>query len=262
MQLKNGTKLGKYKIEKKLSSGGFSVVYRAKDLQEGAKVAIKVPSAGHQSAELKKALKNEMRYVAKLDHPGILHLKNADEFKRLFFLVFPLGEKSLTDRLKSRLAVRKGLDYTEQLLEAMAHAHGRRIIHCDIKPDNVILFPDDRLRIGDFGIARAARKTLSGSGSGTMGYIAPEQAMGQISMRSDVFSLGLVIYFIFARKLPRWPFKKWPGMDRLKKALHPDMIAFILRALDVNDKRRFKDAIQMHKAFLKLKKTALKKTRR
>lgn len=259
MHLKSGSRLGKYRIEKKLSSGGYSSVFRARDIHEGVQVALKVPLPGHQTVELIKNLKNEVRHLAPLEHPHILALKNADQIQETFFLVFPLGQKSLTDRLKSRISARKALLYTEQILEAMAYAHKRRIIHCDIKPDNIIVFPDDRLRIGDFGIARAARKTLSGSGSGTMGYIAPEQAMGQVSMRSDVFSIGMVIYTLFTRELPRWPFKKWPGMERMRRLLSPDMIAFILRALAVNDKERYQDAIQMHRIFLRLKKTALRR---
>jgi serine/threonine protein kinase len=95
------------------------------------------------------------------------------------------------------------------MIEAVAYAHRQRIIHCDIKPENFILFPDNRLRLTDFGIARVAQNTVAGSGSGTVGYMAPEQAMGKPSMRSDVFSLGLVIYRMLTGQLPEWPFE-WP----------------------------------------------------
>jgi serine/threonine protein kinase len=88
---------------------------------------------------------------------------------------------------------------------AYAHAHNR-VIHCDVKPDNFILFPDNVLKLADFGIAKVAYQTLRASGSGTVGYVAPEQAMGKPSFRSDVFSLGLILYRMFSGVLPEWPY--------------------------------------------------------
>ena len=78
------------------------------------------------------------------------------------------------------------VDLARQVLEAVAHAHEHRIIHCDIKPENFILFPGNRLRLTDFGISRLAARTVLASGSGTVGYVAPEQAMGRASFQSDV----------------------------------------------------------------------------
>ena len=85
----------------------------------------------------------------------------------------------------------------------------KRVLHCDIKPENFILFADGTLKLTDFGIAKIARRTIEASGSGTVGYIAPEQALGRPSFRSDVFSLGLIFYQMFTKKLPQWPFA-WP----------------------------------------------------
>ena len=90
----------------------------------------------------------------------------------------------------------------DQMLEAVAWAHAHRIIHCDVKPDNFILFTDNRIRLADFGIAKVAMKTIRASGSGTVGYVAPEQAVGKPSFRSDVFSLGLILYRMLSGKLP------------------------------------------------------------
>jgi hypothetical protein len=170
-----------------------------------------------------------------------------------------LGEKTLAERLQSRLALRKVLDYMEQALEALAFAHGERIIHCDIKPENFILFPGDYLRLTDFGIAKVGMRTVAASGSGTVGYVAPEQAMGRPSFKSDVFSMGLILYRMLSGHLPEWPFL-WPpaGFDRVRRRTHPDLIALIRRAMEVKPARRFPDATHMLEAFLRVKKKALR----
>ena len=116
---------------------------------------------------------------------------------------------SLDDRLQKRISLSTAVDYSAQILAAVAYAHEHRIIHCDIKPDNFLIFADGRVRLADFGIARVAQKTLRGWGEGTVGYIAPEQAMGKPSFRSDVFSTGLVLYRMFSGCLPEWPYR-WP----------------------------------------------------
>jgi hypothetical protein len=135
------------------------------------------------------------------------------------------------------------MDYAEQMLAAVAYAHEQHVIHCDIKPDNLILFPEGRLMLTDFGIAKVALHTIRASGSGTIGYCAPEQAMGQPSFRSDVFSLGLVLYRMLSGQLPEWPFH-WPppGHERLRQKAHPELIALIRRAIEVDPYRRFANA--------------------
>jgi hypothetical protein len=159
------------------------------------------------------------------------------------------------------MSARTILDFAEQMLAAVACAHRRRILHGDIKPENFILFPENRLRLADFGIAKVALRTLAASGSGTVGYVAPEQAMGKPALRSDVFSLGLILYRMFSGQLPEWPFD-WPppGFDRVRKCLHPDLIAFLRRALEVDHRKRFADATRMVAAFRRLKSRALRGT--
>jgi hypothetical protein len=147
------------------------------------------------------------------------------------------------------------------MLEAVAFAHRKRILHGDLKPENFILFPGDHLRLADFGIAKVARRTLEASGSGTVGYVAPEQAMGKPSLRSDVFSLGLILYRMFSGYLPEWPFT-WPpaGFDRVRRCLHADLVAFLRRCLELDHRKRFADATRMVTAFRRLKPRALRGT--
>ena len=202
--LRTKTKFGKYLIERKLGEGGFAVVYQAKDTIEGIRVALKIPYANLVTDETLDVFRQEVRLVAKLEHPHIQPLKYADYIDGHFVIVTALGSGTLEDRLEKRLAVKTALGFSDQMLEAVAFAHEHRIVHCDLKPDNFLLFPDNQLRLIDFGIARVAHRTLKGSGAGTVGYVAPEQAMGQPCFQSDVFSLGLMMHRMFSGKLPEW----------------------------------------------------------
>lgn len=243
-------KLDKYRIERRLSQGPYASVYRAYDTIEGVRVALKIPHKTMLTPDFLEDFRHEVRTVARLDHPSILPVKNASFIDGNLVLVFPLGEKTLADRLRSRMTTARALHLTHQLLQAVACSHRHRIIHCDIKPENLILFPGNRLRLTDFGIAKAAHRTVAASGSGTLGYIAPEQAMGKPSFRSDVFSTGLVLYRMFSGKLPEYPFD-WPppGIDRLRSKLSRETVAVIRKAVCFRPRRRFADGDQMLTAF-------------
>lgn len=257
--LKIGHKLGKYKIEQRLADGGFAAVFRALDTIEGIRVALKVPHAKVLDESVLRDFRKEVRLTARLEHPNILSIKDASFIDQQFVIAFPLGEKTLGDRLRSRISFKTSMSFADQMLDAAAYAHRQRIIHCDIKPENMILFAENRLRLTDFGIAKVALRTLRASGSGTVGYMAPEQAMGKPSLRSDVFSLGLVLYRLFSGHLPEWPFD-WPmpGHQRLRRKTHPDLIEILRRALEVNSRKRFRDADQMLTAFRRIKTRTLR----
>ena len=256
--MKARQKLGKYRIERRLANGGFAVVYQAMDTIEGIRVALKVPHNVNIDDSVLREFRHEVRMTAKLDHPNILPLKNASFIDDRFVIVFPLVERSLDDRLRRRLSLHTAMYYSEQLIEAVAYAHRSRIIHCDIKPENVIIFGGNRLRLTDFGIAKVALRTVRASGTGTVGYMAPEQAMGKPAFRSDVFSLGLILYRMFSGEWPEWPYK-WPpaGYRKLRGRVHPDLITFLRKAIEVNPRDRFRDADQMLAAFRKVKGKAL-----
>lgn len=252
-------RVGKYSIERKLGEGGFSVVYRAYDTLEGIRVALKVPHARYVTEEVIEDFRKEVRLLATLNHCNILPLKNADFIEGHLVVTMPLGEQSLAERMCYRMSSRLALSYAEQLLLALAHAHERRIIHCDIKPENLILFEDGRLALTDFGIAKVGLRTIQGSGSGTVGYMAPEQAMGKPSYRSDVFSAGLILCRLFGGQWPEWPFE-WPvpGYARMKAKYHRDLIEIVKRAIEVEPRKRFADATKMLAAFQKVKRHALR----
>jgi serine/threonine-protein kinase len=244
--------LGKYRIRRRIGAGAFATVYEAYDTIEGMPVALKVPHLDQLDDESLDVIHREVRLTARLEHDNILMLRNAMMIDGHFVIATPLGEQSLTERMHYRLGPKTALSYASQLVDALAYAHQERIIHCDIKPDNVVLFPGGQVRLADFGIAKVAlrTRTIMGSGQGTVGYIAPEQAMGKPSFRSDVFSMGLLIYRMFAGELPEWPFD-WPlpGAERLRRTVSRDFVGFIRRSIEVRERKRFRDGVQMQRAF-------------
>ncbi|TWT94005.1 serine/threonine-protein kinase [Stieleria varia] len=262
-KLRCGSKLGKYRLDRRIGSGGFASVYAATDTVLGIKVALKIPMEHLVSQDLLDEFRREARMTVKLEHPNILPIRDATFIDGHFVIVAPLGETTLDERLKKRLGFDRAIDIFEQLLSGVAHAHQQGIIHCDIKPENVLLFKDGAVRLADFGIAKAASTTITGSGTGTIGYMAPEQAMGKPSARSDVFSLGLIAYRLFSGCWPEYPFD-WPmgGYSRLRRTAHPDLIAVIRKSLVINARGRFKDAAQMLSEFEKVRLKAIRYAKR
>lgn len=254
MKLRARQRFGKYIIERRLGEGGFANVYQARDTIEGIRVALKIPHAHMMSVDALDTFRQEVRLAAGLDHPNVLPLKYADFIDGQFVVVTAIADETLGDRLTRRLSTRVALDYSRQLLEAVACAHEHNIIHCDIKPDNLLIFPGHRIRLTDFGIAKVAYRTLQGTGSGTLGYVAPEQALGKPSFRSDVFSTGVVIHEMLTGEIPEWPFA-WPttGYERLRDKVHADLIELLRKSMQLSTNKRYADALSMLAAFARIK---------
>jgi serine/threonine-protein kinase len=250
-------KLGKYRIERRLADGPLAAVYQAFDTIHGLRVALKIPHRRMMDDYFLADFRKEVRVLARLNHPNILPIQNACFIDGYFVISMPLGVDTLGTRMQRRISTAKALDFTQQILSAIAHAHEERIIHCDIKPDNFILFPDNLLKLTDFGFSKLARRRIEASGSGTVGYVAPEQAMGRPVLASDVFSVGLLLYRMFSGTLPRWPYD-WPPPNaaRLRQKLHPDMVALIRRSIEVKPARRYKDGMRMLAAFERIRRHA------
>jgi len=248
-------KLGKYRILGRISSGPLADVYSAFDTIHKSRVALKIPKV-HRNVTHEDFLR-EVQVAVKLRHPNILSVQNASYIDGHFVIAMELGEESLADRLFRRISTERALELADQALAGLAFAHSQKVIHCDIKPGNYILFADDTLKLTDFGFAKISLRTLKASGSGTIDYIAPEQAMGRPKFQSDVFSCGLVLYRMFSGKLPEWPFA-WPlpGHERVAARVRPAFVEFLRKAIQLDPADRYRDAIQMYSAFKRVRSRA------
>ncbi len=256
-------KLGKYRIQRRIANGPVAAVYQAFDTIHGIKVALKVPHSGAMDDYFLADFKREARLAPKLEHANILPIRDASFIDGHFVISMPLGERSLAERMRKRLATATALDYIDQALAAVAHAHYCKIIHCDIKPDNFILFSNNQLRLTDFGFSKIAQRTLKqASGSGTVGYMAPEQAVGRPMFQSDVFSLGLLAYELFSGYLLDWPYD-WPPeyIQRVRQRLKPSLLDWMGRAVQVRPEKRYPNAVVMYREFKRLRQGNGKKRR-
>ena len=203
--------LNRYKIIEKIGGGGMSVVWKAYDLVLDRNVALKIlrPEMSEDEDFIRR-FRREAQSVASLSHPNIVNIYDVGEDRGLYFIVMELIGKgeTLRDYLKSkgRIDVQESLDIASQICEALSHAHAKRIIHRDIKPQNILLAGQRSVKVADFGIARALgamSTTTRDMVVGSAPYISPEQAKnGLVSTKSDLYSLGVVLYEMLAGKQP------------------------------------------------------------
>lgn len=207
-----GTRLGNYAITAKLGEGGMGVVYRAKDLQLGRQVALKVLPAGFaEDPERVARFDREARLLASLNHPNIAQIYGFETSGETRALVMELVEgPTLAERLaQGPLPLEECLSLSIQVVQALAVAHDQGIVHRDLKPQNIKLASGGRIKVLDFGLARKQATTGSLIGDattltcgtqagmvlGTVGYMAPEQVRaGIVDTRADIFSFGCVLY--------------------------------------------------------------------
>lgn len=245
LKLKRGSTLGKYRLTRRVGKGGYCEVWKARDLVEGVWVAIKIPHLDNGKRD-NQALLKEIRLVSQLRHPHIMPVKNADIIKGHALLATELSVGTLDDCSRP-MSPRRIINITGQVLEGLAYAHGKKLVHCDVTPGNIFLFPNGRAALGDFGIGiqlKGRMKTIDEFG--TPGYVAPEQAYGRPTLRSDCFAIALILYEYFTGVLPRWPFY-WPfkGLDRLRKKTSNEFVKFMKKALSIDPAKRFANAHQM-----------------
>lgn len=251
-------KFGKYRILGRIASGPLATVYKAADTIHKTRVALKVPKSDDNITH--EDFLHEVHIATRLDHPNILSVLDANYIGDKFVIAMELGSESLADRIERRTSTERSLDLADQALAALAHAHEKKIIHCDIKPENFILFPGNRLKMADFGFAKVSLRTLKASGSGTIDYISPEQAMGRPKFQSDVFSIALVLYRLFSGKLPEWPYK-WPmiGHERLRARFGPEIANMLRKGTELDPADRYRNAIEMYAAFRRIRRIAEKR---
>ena len=201
---------GRYKLEAKLGSGGMSTVYLARDTTLDRQVAVKVlhREMSEQEDQLQR-FRQEARAVAKLSHPNVVAVIDAGEDGGHPYIVFEYVEgETLKQRINrvGALEPQEALAYAIEIARGLTVAHNRRMVHRDIKPQNVLIDAEGRAKLTDFGISRQLEQdgmTATGRVLGTTDYVAPEQAMGHaVDQRSDIYSLGVVLYEMLVGQVP------------------------------------------------------------
>jgi TolB-like protein/tetratricopeptide (TPR) repeat protein/predicted Ser/Thr protein kinase len=221
--LSDGTKVSHYTIVSKIGAGGMGEVYLAEDTELDRKVALKfLPSHLCQDEDCRKRFKREAQAAAKLSHPNIIHVYEVSEFQgRPFFAMEHIEGRSLRDVKAEELDIDRIIGIAIQLCDGLDSAHAAGVTHRDIKPSNIIIDSSGRPRLLDFGLATVKggeHLTKTGSTLGTVGYMSPEQIEGKpTDARSDLFSLGVVLYELVANKSP---FRRDDETATLQAILH------------------------------------------
>ncbi len=233
-ELQSGERLGHYKVISRLSRGGMGEVYLARDDRLGRKVALKLlPSIYTTDQQRVRRFEQEARAASALNHPNILMIFDIGRAEQKHFIASEFVEgRTIRDALaEGPLRPTDALDVAIQSTAALAAAHRAGIVHRDIKPENIMIRPDGYVKVLDFGLAKLAEKSVTDTTSGieqlttapglvmgTPGYMSPEQARGhEVDERSDIFSLGVVIYEMIA------------GCSPFKGETPTDAIASILK---------------------------------
>jgi len=264
-----GDRLGSYEILSPLGAGGMGEVYRARDDRLGRQVAVKVLplQMSHDRVALLR-FEREARAAAALSHPNIVNIFDFGSHEGRSFAVMELLEgESLRERLAlGALPPRKAVEYAIQVAEGLAAAHRRGITHRDLKPDNLFLTVDGLVKILDFGLARfdaagtsasqapTTVATAPGMVVGTVGYVAPEMLRGDVAdWRSDLFSLGAVLYEMLAGRRPfdadtgpvvlhKILTEDPPALGELRPEVPPELVRIVDHCLEKDPGDRFQSA--------------------
>ena len=204
-----GKTISHYRVLEKLGEGGMGVVYKALDIKLNRPVALKfIPSAFLAAEDVRKRFVHEAQASASLNHPNIATVYEVDEFEGTTYLSLEYIEgQNLTEMLKTGpLDTKDAINIAIQLSEGLKAAHNQGIVHRDIKCQNVMVTPEGRVKILDFGLAKlrgASPVTKTGTTVGTMGYMPPEQLLGgNVDHRADLWAVGVVLYEMIAGRRP------------------------------------------------------------
>jgi beta-lactam-binding protein with PASTA domain/predicted Ser/Thr protein kinase len=254
---------GRYRILRKLGSGGMANVYLAEDEELGRRVAIKILNDKHANDEsFVERFRREAKHAAGLSHPNIVSIYDRGEAEGTYYIAMEYLEgRSLKELISSRgpAPVATAIEYIRQILSALRVSHRTGVIHRDIKPHNVLVDGEGRLKVTDFGIARAGPSQMTEAGSivGTAQYLSPEQAQGApVSESSDLYSVGIVLYELLTGDVPfsgespvevamKHLSKVPPPPSHVQPEIPRDLDLVVMRALAKDPGERYQSADEM-----------------
>ena len=256
----------RYELLERVGMGGMAVVYKAMDKMLNRYVAVKILREEYkENEEFIRRFKVESQAAASLSHQNIVQIYDVGEEEGLHYIVMELLEgetlKSYMNSKGGKLSRREAMNFSMQICRALEHAHSKHVVHRDIKPQNIVLTESGKIKVADFGIARAANNTTTvNSGSYAVGsahYLSPEQARGGYTdHRSDIYSLGVVMYEMFTGKLP---FDAEESISVVMQHIHeepalpsdinpdisPGIEAIIMRAMRKEQRLRYASATEI-----------------
>src|SRR5437764_6041813 len=254
---------GRYRIVRKLGAGGMANVYLAEDQELGRRVAIKILNERHANDEqFVERFRREAKNAAGLSHPNIVSIFDRGEAEGTYYIAMEyLDGRSLKEMITKRgpAPISVAIDYARQILAALRVAHRQGLVHRDIKPHNVLVDGEGRLKVTDFGIARAGPSQMTEEGSiiGTAQYLSPEQAQGApVTPASDLYSVGIVLYELLTGSVPfmgdtpvelamKHLSKVPEAPSHLRPEIPRDLDFIVMRALAKSPEERYASAEEM-----------------
>ncbi len=264
---------GRYEIQELIGVGGMANVYRAIDVLEHKEYAVKILRDEFlENEEFVRRFKNESKAIAVMSHPNIVKVYDVSFTERVQFIVMELVDGiTLKDYIEQQRIIKwkECVHFIIQVLRALSHAHDRGIVHRDIKPQNIMLLPDGTIKVMDFGIARFARsetRTMTDKALGSVHYISPEQARGDVTdAKTDIYSVGVMMFEMLTGQLPfvadspvSVAIKQISAQAKRPRELNIDipegLEEIVVRAMQKDASRRYHSAAEMLKDIDEFKK--------
>ncbi|MCM1226549.1 MAG: Stk1 family PASTA domain-containing Ser/Thr kinase [Clostridium sp.] len=255
---------GRYEITELIGEGGMADVYKAVDVVDNKVVAVKIlKKEFSESEEFLRRFRNESKAIAVLSHPNIVKIYDVGFSDKIQFIVMEyIDGITLKEYIENEriLSWKEAVHFVTQILRALQHAHERGIVHRDIKPQNIMVFTDGTIKVMDFGIAKFAReegRTATDQAIGTVHYISPEQARGDITdAKSDLYSVGVMLYEMLTGEKPfdgdnpvSIAVMHMQNVAELPRRVNPDIPSpleeIIVHAMEKNPSDRYQTAVDM-----------------